>query len=44
MEWEHQIQMNDQEKRIWNRRIGWFLFGIFIVLFIFATLLALVKN
>ena len=43
MEQDHQIQ-NNQEKRSQNRRIGWFLFVVFIVLFVFATILALVKN
>ena len=43
MEQDHQNQ-NNQEKRSQNRRIGWFLFVVFIVIFIFATILAIVKN
>ncbi len=43
MEQDQQNQ-NKQEKRSQNRRIGWFLFVVFIVLFALATILALVKN
>ncbi len=43
MEQDHQIK-NNQEKQSQNRRIGWFLFAVFVVLFILATILALVKN
>lgn len=44
MDWERHIQMANQEKRSQNRRIGWFLFVVFVVLFICATILAIVKN
>ena len=44
MAWGHQIKMSDNEKRSQNRHIAWFLFVVFIVLFILATILAIVKN
>ena len=43
MEQDHQNQ-NNQEKRSQNRRTGWLLFAVFIVLFVLATILALVKS
>lgn len=36
--------MNDHEKQSRNRRLGLLLFAAFVVLFIFATIVALVKN